>query len=109
MRGNETCESFAAGSAETGNAWLYGFDAGVGVDVAVMRNVFLRGEFEYVHFFPMKGITLDFSARVAPASSSNHSESAPEHRASTCRLTARLSLFPTAGHPSPPRGDYLEG
>jgi outer membrane immunogenic protein len=63
--GNETCESFAAGNAETGNAWLYGFDAGIGVDVAVMRNVFLRGELEYVHFFPMRGITLDFATASA--------------------------------------------
>ena len=57
--GTETCASYEAGNAQTGNAWLYGFDAGVGVDIALMRNVFLRGEFEYVHFFPMKGITAD--------------------------------------------------
>ncbi len=56
----ETCSFFAAGNAQTGDAWLYGFDAGMGVDIAVMRNVFLRGEFEYVHFFPMNGITLNF-------------------------------------------------
>ena len=61
----ETCEFFAAGNTENGNAWLYGFDAGVGIDVALMRNVFLRGEFEYVHFFPMKSITLDFATARA--------------------------------------------
>ena len=32
----------------------------MGVDIRVMRNVFLRGEFEYVHFFPMNGITVNF-------------------------------------------------
>lgn len=61
----ETCEFFAGGNTENGNAWLYGFDAGVGVDVALMRNVFLRGEFEWVHFFPVKGITLDFATARA--------------------------------------------
>lgn len=61
----ETCGSFAAGNAESGNTWIYGIDTGVGVDIAVMRNVFLRGEFEYVHFLPMKGITLDFATASA--------------------------------------------
>lgn len=59
--GNEICNSYAAGSSESGNTWIYGVDVGAGVDIAVMRNVFLRGEFEYVHFLPMKGITLDLA------------------------------------------------
>lgn len=61
----ETCGSFAAGNAETGNVWMYGIDTGIGVDVALMQNVFLRGEFEYAHFFPAKGITLDFATATA--------------------------------------------
>ncbi|HTZ02219.1 MAG TPA: outer membrane beta-barrel protein [Xanthobacteraceae bacterium] len=63
--GTETCAFYSAGNSQTGNAWLYGIDAGVGVDVAVMRNVFLRGEFEYVHFFPVKGITMDLATARA--------------------------------------------
>jgi len=61
----ETCASYSEGNDQTGNAWIYGFDAGVGVDVALMRNVFLRGEFEYVHFFPVKGITLELATARA--------------------------------------------
>lgn len=63
--GIETCTFFTDGNAENGNVWMYGVDAGVGVDIALMRNVFLRGEFEYVHFFPTKGITLDFANATA--------------------------------------------
>lgn len=32
------------------NTVVYGFSAGVGMDVALTQNVFLRGEYEYVHF-----------------------------------------------------------
>jgi opacity protein-like surface antigen len=63
--GTETCNSYAVGSSEGGNIWMYGIDMGVGVDIAVMQNVFLRGEFEYVHFLPIKGITLDFATARA--------------------------------------------
>jgi opacity protein-like surface antigen len=63
--GLETCASYGAGNTQNGNIWLYGFDAGVGVDIALMRNVFLRGEFEYLHFFPVKGITMDFATASA--------------------------------------------
>jgi opacity protein-like surface antigen len=63
--GTETCASYEAGNAENGNTWMYGIDAGIGVDVALMQNVFLRGEFEYVHFFPTKGITLNFATARA--------------------------------------------
>lgn len=63
--GLETCASYEAGNAENGNIWMYGIDVGIGVDVALMRNVFLRGELEYVHFFPAKGITLDFTTATA--------------------------------------------
>ncbi len=59
----ETCSSFSESSQTSGDpAWLYGIDAGLGVDIALMQNVFLRGELEYVHFFPYKGITVDFAA-----------------------------------------------
>lgn len=62
---NCTYANYEAGNTESGNVWLYGFDAGVGVDIALLRNVFLRGEFEYVHFFPEKGITLDLATARA--------------------------------------------
>ena len=31
--------------------------AGVGIDVALTQNIFLRGELEYIYFFPVDGIT----------------------------------------------------
>ncbi len=63
--GTETCASYEVGDTETGNAWMYGVDVGLGVDIALMQNVFLRGEFEYVHFFAVKGITLDLATARA--------------------------------------------
>jgi len=62
----ESCSFFSAGSSNSGSANLmYGFSLGLGVDIALMSNVFLRGEFEYVHFLPFNGITLDLAtARV---------------------------------------------
>ena len=101
------------------NTLLYGFAVGGGVDVALTQNIFLRGEFEYIHFAPFASIHRSQSpARgSAPASNSKrahvktHAATAPpvvrEHR----RLTARRShsLIPAPGHPSPTRGDYLEG
>ncbi len=38
------------------NAWGVGLDAGLGIDVALAPNVFLRGEYEYVLFGPVGGI-----------------------------------------------------
>jgi opacity protein-like surface antigen len=38
------------------NAYAAGFVAGLGVDVAVLPNVFLRAEWEYVAFAPVDGI-----------------------------------------------------
>jgi outer membrane immunogenic protein len=62
----ESCSTFAAGSSNSGSSTLiYGFSLGAGVDIALMTNVFLRGEFEYVHFLPYNGITLNLAtARV---------------------------------------------
>jgi outer membrane immunogenic protein len=41
------------------SAWLYGLTAGVGLDVAVSPNYFLRAEYEYVQFQPLDGVALD--------------------------------------------------
>ena len=62
----ESCSFFEAGSSDSANATLmYGFNFGGGVDIALMSNVFLRGEFEYIHFLPYNGIVLDMAtARI---------------------------------------------
>lgn len=39
------------------NAFAAGFVAGAGMDVALLPNVFLRGEWEYIYFSPISGIT----------------------------------------------------
>jgi opacity protein-like surface antigen len=50
------------------NGFIYGFTAGGGLEVAITENIFLRGEYEYLHFFPFKGMTFDVhSARIGAA------------------------------------------
>jgi len=47
------------------NAIVGGFTAGLGLDVALLPNVFLRGEWEYVGFFAVNGIRTSMNtARV---------------------------------------------
>lgn len=47
------------------SAFAYGADLGVGVDAAVLPNVFVRGELEYIYFAPVDGIPVSISsARV---------------------------------------------
>lgn len=47
------------------NAFAYGVAAGLGVDVGILPNLFLRGELEYVYLAPVNGIQLSFgTARV---------------------------------------------
>lgn len=62
----QSCQTFGTENATGGNvSYLYGFDAGVGIDVALTPNMFLRGEFEYVHLFPINDITVDIAqARI---------------------------------------------
>ena len=38
--------------------FIYGYSAGLGLDVALTRNVFLRTEYEYVQFFGLGGTHL---------------------------------------------------
>jgi outer membrane immunogenic protein len=46
-------------------AFLYGIAAGLGTDIALVSNVFVRGEVEYIFFAPTAGIQLSmWSARV---------------------------------------------
>jgi len=38
--------------------FIYGYSGGLGVDVALASNIFLRGEYEYIQFFGLGGINL---------------------------------------------------
>jgi opacity protein-like surface antigen len=50
---------FFPATAGKDSAWLYGLTAGVGLDVAVSPNYFLRAEYEYVQFQSLDGVALD--------------------------------------------------
>lgn len=55
-------------SERKNDAILFGMTAGVGLDIAIAQNIFLRGEYEYIHFFPVKSMTLDFhTGRIGAA------------------------------------------
>ena len=43
------------------NAYAAGFLAGLGVDVAILPNVFLRAEWEYVAFTSINGISTNMN------------------------------------------------
>jgi outer membrane immunogenic protein len=46
-------------------AFVYGFTTGLGVDAAILPHVFVRGEYEFIYFFPLGGIQINVqSARV---------------------------------------------
>lgn len=47
------------------NAWGVGLDAGLGIDVALAPNIFLRGEYEYVLFGPVGNIKTQFNTARA--------------------------------------------
>jgi outer membrane immunogenic protein len=54
-----TCVDFNyPNSAGQSNALLWGFSVGGGLDWAVTRNVFLRGEFEFIQFAPITNINV---------------------------------------------------
>jgi outer membrane immunogenic protein len=51
------CVPFSfSGTAGRDGEWLFGGTAGLGLDVALTRNFFLRGEYEYVYFEPVDGV-----------------------------------------------------
>jgi outer membrane immunogenic protein len=53
-----TCVNYdATNSSSKNSVVMYGFSVGGGLEMAVVRNVILRGEFEYVQFAPISGIT----------------------------------------------------
>jgi outer membrane immunogenic protein len=58
-----TCLDYSFSNATSGNSVpLYGFSVGGGVDVALAQNIFLRGEYEYIQFAPIAGITAAISS-----------------------------------------------
>lgn len=61
-----TCVGYDfSNSAAQNGALLYGFSVGGGLDWAITRNIFLRGEFEYVQFAPIANIVASIvSGRV---------------------------------------------
>jgi opacity protein-like surface antigen len=51
------CTEFNFSQSESKkNAWLYGWSTGGGVEMLVMPNIFLRGEYEYINFAKLQGI-----------------------------------------------------
>ena len=47
------------------NSFAYGLTTGIGVDVGLTPNIFVRGELEYIYFAPVQGIQISLtSARV---------------------------------------------
>jgi opacity protein-like surface antigen len=58
----------ASQSSSKNNAIVAGFVVGLGMDVALLPNVFLRGEWEFVAFMPVNGIRANLNtARVGIA------------------------------------------
>jgi outer membrane immunogenic protein len=56
------------GATESKKAFIYGYSAGGGLDVALTSRIFLRGEYEYVKFSPVMGIRANVQAgRVGAA------------------------------------------
>jgi len=53
------------GESNSQNAFAYGVATGVGMDVGITPNLFVRGEFEYIYFAPVTGIQVSLTtARV---------------------------------------------
>ena len=56
------------GASESKKAFIYGYSAGGGLDIALTSRIFLRGEYEYVKFSPVMGIRANVQAgRVGAA------------------------------------------
>jgi outer membrane immunogenic protein len=60
------CVPFSYSSTQSNkNTWIFGWAAGLGMDVLVMPDVFLRAEYEYVQFATIAGIKANIStARI---------------------------------------------
>jgi opacity protein-like surface antigen len=56
------------GSAGKDSEWLWGYAVGAGLDFALTNHIFLRGEYEYVHFQPVASTVVSInSVRVGAA------------------------------------------
>jgi outer membrane immunogenic protein len=53
------CSRFSYTATAAKDSWLYGLAAGVGLDIAVSHNFFVRTEYEYVQFQPVSGTNID--------------------------------------------------
>ncbi|MGA2125735.1 MAG: outer membrane beta-barrel protein, partial [Xanthobacteraceae bacterium] len=49
-------------SSEVLSKWLYGYAVGAGLEVAVLPNVFVRGEWEFIQFGPFSNTTANLNA-----------------------------------------------
>jgi outer membrane immunogenic protein len=47
-------DSVRTASSNKGNALIYGFSAGLGMDWALTQNIFVRAEYEYIQFSQMR-------------------------------------------------------
>lgn len=67
--GKPTAQTFVfPGTAGKSSEWLWGYAVGAGLDVAVTRHFFLRGEYEYVQFQPVANTPINInSVRVGAA------------------------------------------
>lgn len=62
------CTPFSfTGTAGKNSEWLYGATVGAGLDVALTRHIFLRAEYEFVHFTPVASLPLDINTVRAGA------------------------------------------
>lgn len=62
------CTPFSFTQSENKNsAFIYGWAVGGGIDYAILPNVFLRGEVEYVAFIPISGIGVTITTARAGA------------------------------------------
>jgi outer membrane immunogenic protein len=62
------CVPFSfTGNAGRSSEFMYGFNVGLGVDVALTPNVFLRAEYEYVQFAPVANLIVDVNSVRAGA------------------------------------------
>jgi opacity protein-like surface antigen len=48
--------------SETISKWLYGYSAGIGLDVALLPNIFVRGEWEFIQFGPFSDMRANLNA-----------------------------------------------
>jgi len=56
------CTLFSQSASNGRNSQvLVGFDAGLGLDVALTQNIFLRGEYEFVQFAPVSGVNISIN------------------------------------------------